>query len=73
MDYQQDPAQVKVPWGKIIGINIAITIVVAFVFNLLLTFIMPNSVFARLKELEKNSVEMQMNFDKIFGKIKIGN
>lgn len=73
MDYQQDPAQIKIPWGKIIGVNVAITVIVAFLFNLLFSFIMPSSVFTRLKEVEKRTSDLQSNMDKLFGRIKIGN
>ena len=73
MDYQQDPSQIKIPWGKIIGVNVLVTIVVAFVFNLVFSYMMPTSVFTRLKELEKRTAQMQVTLDKFTGKIKIGN
>lgn len=72
MDYQVDPTKIPVPWGKIIGVNVAVTIIVAFVFNLVFSLVLPTGVFTRISELERKTAEMQVSFDKLFGKIKIG-
>jgi hypothetical protein len=72
MDYQQDQ-NLKVPWAKIIVINIVVTIIVTFLFNAAIDFVLPTGAISRIKNLEKNTAEMQVSFEKIFGKIKIGN
>jgi hypothetical protein len=73
MDYQVDPAKIPVPWGKIIGVNVAVTIIVAFVFNLAMNFILPSGIFTRVSELERKTAELQVTVEKFSGKIKIGN
>ncbi len=73
MDYQVDPAKIPVPWGRIIAVNIVVTLVAAFLFNFAFDLLLPSGVFSRLKDLERKTAEMEVNFEKIFGKIKIGN
>jgi hypothetical protein len=73
MDYQQDPAQMKLPWGKIVAVNIVVTLVAAFLFNAAFDFILPSGAFARIKALEKATAELQVTVDKFSSKIKIAN